>query len=77
VAKAELVHQALKRNVDRFAWTTSDMLGVSPDIITHKFSIYKETCLITHKKRKLEKEKRLTAKEKAEKVLSVGFILEA
>jgi len=36
MVEVELVHQALKKNVDLFMWTTSDMLGVSPNIITHK-----------------------------------------
>lgn len=40
--EAESIHQALKRNVDLFAWTTSNMPGVSLDIITHKLSIYRE-----------------------------------
>jgi len=37
--EAEMVHQALKRNVDVFAWTTTDMSGVSPKIITHKLLV--------------------------------------
>jgi len=45
-AEAKLVHQALKRNIDLFAWTTFNMTGVSPDIITHKLSIYREARLV-------------------------------
>ena len=33
-ADADFVHQTLKRNVDLFAWTTADVPGVHPDIIT-------------------------------------------
>jgi len=54
-AEAELVHQALKRNVDLFVRTTSDMPGVSPTIFTHKLSIYKEARLVAQRKSKLGK----------------------
>jgi len=33
--EAELVHQALKRNVNLFVLIAFDMLGLSPNIITH------------------------------------------
>ena len=52
------------------------MPGVSPNIITHKLSIYKEARSVAQDKRKLGEEKRLVAKEEAEKLLSVGFIRE-
>jgi len=40
--ETEIMHAALKKNVDLFAWTPADMPGVSPDIITHTMSIFKE-----------------------------------
>jgi len=76
-AKVELVHQALKKNINLFAWTTIDMSGLRPNIITHKLSIYKEARPVAQKKRKLGEEKRLAAKEEAEKLLSTRFIREA
>jgi len=72
--KAELIDQALKRNVDLFAWTTLDMPRVSPDIITHKLSVYKEARPIAQKKHKLGEEKKLVAKEGIKKLLSVELI---
>jgi len=36
----KIIHQTLKKNVDLFAWTTFDMLGVSQEIITHKLSVH-------------------------------------
>jgi len=41
-AEAEIMHDALKKNMDMFAWTPTDMPGVSPDVITHRLSIFKE-----------------------------------
>ena len=76
-AEAEIMHVALKKNVDMFAWMPADMLGVSPDVITHRLSIFKEARPISQKKRDLGNEKRLAAKEKAGKLLSVEFIREA
>jgi len=46
VADAELIHQALKRNVDLFAWTAIDVPRVNPEIITHRLSVYKEARLV-------------------------------
>jgi len=43
----------------------------------HKLSIHKEARYVSQKKRKLGEERRLAAKEKAEKLLDVGFIVEA
>jgi len=76
-AKAEIMHAALKKNMDMFAWTPTDMPGVNPDVITHRLSIFKEARPISQKKRDLGDEKRLAAKEEVEKLLSVGFIREA
>jgi len=41
-AEAKIMHAALKKNIDMFAWIPADMPGVSPDIITHRLSIFKE-----------------------------------
>ena len=76
-AEAEAVHQALKKNVDLFAWMGSNMLGISPNIITYKLLVYKEACTIAQKKRRLGEENRMAAKEDAEKLLSIDFIREA
>jgi len=75
-AEAETIHAALKKNIDMFAWTPTDMLGVSPNVITHRLSIFKEARPISQKKRDLVDKKRLAAKEEADKLLSDGFIRE-
>jgi len=75
--EAEIMHVGLKKNMDMFAWTPADMPGVSPDVITHRMSIFKKARPIFQKKRDLSDEKRLAAKEEVEKLLSVEFIREA
>jgi len=77
VAEAELMHTTLKKNMDLFVWTTSNMSGISPDIMTHKLSVFKEARSVTQKERNHGWEKRPTAKEETEKLLLVGFIHEA
>jgi len=53
------------------------MSWVSPDIITHKLSVFKEVRPIAQKNSDYDNEKRLAAKAEAEKLLSVRFIREA
>ncbi|XP_068503572.1 uncharacterized protein [Phaseolus vulgaris] len=73
----EVMHVVLKKNIDLFAWTPSEMPGVSLYIITHRLSVFKEARSITQKKRDYCDEKRLVAKVEVEKLLSVRFICEA
>jgi len=77
VVEAEIMHAALKKNIDMFAWTMADIPGVSLDVITYRLSIFKEARPISQKKRDLGDEKRLATKEEADKLLSAGFIREA
>ena len=51
--------------------------GVDPQVASHKLSIYKEAHYISHKKCKLDEERRQAAKVEADKLLSTGFIEEA
>jgi len=60
----------LVSNTDLFAWSVANLLGVDPLVASHKLSIYKETRYISQKKRKLGKERRLTTKDEADKLLS-------
>jgi len=73
----KLIHQALKKNVDLFAWTASEVPGVNPEVITHRLSVYKEARPITQKKRNHGEEKRLAVRAETEKLLTARFILEA
>jgi len=67
----------LKKNVDLFAWTATDVPGVNPEIITHRLSVYKEARPVAQKKRNHGEEKRLAARVEVEKLLNIGFIREA
>jgi len=71
--EVEIIHATLKKNVDMFVWTSSDMSGVSSDVITHKLSVFKEARPITQKKRDYDDEKCLAAETEAEKLLSTNL----
>jgi len=71
-----MVSQGLIQNSDLFAWTASDMSGVSPEIITHLLSVYKEVRPITQKKRKMGEEKHNALKNETDKLLEADFIQE-
>jgi len=53
----KLVSQTLIDKAGLFAWTTSNMLGVSSNIIIHHLSVYKEAKSFAQKKRKMGEEK--------------------
>lgn len=57
-----MVSQTLIENADLFAWTASDMSRVSPNIITHRLSVYKEA-RTSPKRKKMGEEKRDTARK--------------
>jgi len=53
------------------------MLGVSPDVITHHLSVYKEARLVAQKKRKMGEEKRNESHNEVDKLVKFGFIKKA
>lgn len=58
--QAKLIGRELKNNIDLFAWTVANMLGIHPKVMSHKLALFKEVCSVTQKKRRLGEEKRLT-----------------
>ena len=53
------------------------MSMVSPDIITHRLSIYKEVRSVAQKKQKMGEEKRDATREETGQLMKVGFIRKA
>jgi len=64
-------------NTDLFAWSAADLLGIDPQVASHKLSIYKDATYVSQKKQKLREERQLAAKTEANKLLNAGFIEEA
>ena len=72
----ELLGALILENKDLFAWSTADMSGVHPDVMSHKLSIFKEARPIAQKKRKMGEERRRAVEEEVKKLEGAGFIKE-
>jgi hypothetical protein len=66
----------LDKNSDVFTWTTSDLLGVSRDIMKHMLQVNPSVKPRKHKLRKMFKEKVEAAKAEVQRLLDAGFIRE-
>ena len=53
----------LRENIDVFAWSHEDMLGIDPSVITHRFNIYLSSKPVRQKKRMFAPEKDNAIKE--------------
>jgi hypothetical protein len=66
----------LDKDNDVFAWKTSDLTGVSRDIIEHKLEVNPSARPKKQRLRKMSDEKVATAKVEVQKLLDAGFIHE-
>jgi hypothetical protein len=66
----------LRENVDSFAWTHEDMLGIDPEDIIHCLNTNPEASPIKQKRRKFASERNLVIAEEVEKLLKARFIRE-
>ena len=72
----ELLGAVILENKDLFAWSTADMLGVHPNVMSHKLAIFREARPIAQKKRKMREERRRAVEEEVRKLEGAGFIRE-
>jgi hypothetical protein len=73
--QAKLLH-FLDKNNDVFAWSTSDLIGVSKEVIEHKLQVNPNVKPKKQKLHKMSEEKIEAAKAKVQRLLDVGFIRE-
>src|ERR1044072_982936 len=66
----------LMANQDVFAWTTSDITGLDPSLMSHKLSLNPNVMPIAQRKRKMGEEKRKTVKVETDRLIEAGFIKE-
>jgi hypothetical protein len=66
----------LDKNNDVFAWSSSDLVGVSREVIEHKLQVHPHAKPMKQKLRKMLEEKIEAAKAEAQRLLDVGFIRE-
>ena len=67
----------LTSNLDVFAWSTSDMPGIDPDIICHKLSIREGAKPVKQKARRINAERSQALQEEVDRLLKARFIREA
>jgi hypothetical protein len=66
----------LNQNNDVFVWRTSDLTGVSRDIIEHKLQVNPSTKPRKQRLCKMSDEKMAAAKVEVQRLLGTGFIRE-
>jgi hypothetical protein len=66
----------LNKNSDVFAWSTSDLIGVSRDIIDQKLQVNPNVKLKKHKLHKISEEMIEAAKAEVQRLLDACFIRE-
>ncbi|XP_072074122.1 uncharacterized protein [Arachis hypogaea] len=74
-AKEKLI-AFLRKNTDLFAWTSGDMPGISPSVITHRLAVSPTVRPVSQKKRNLGAEKRAASMTEVNKLIDAQFIRE-
>ena len=72
---AELT-KVLQQNADIFAWPTADMLGICPEVITHKLNVSPSYRLVKQKKRHFAPEWSWAMREEVAKLIEADLIHE-
>ena len=73
--KQDLV-QFLRENIDAFAWSHEDMLGIDPSVITYRLNVYPSSKPVRQKKRVFAPERDNAIKEEVQKLTTAQFIRE-
>jgi hypothetical protein len=66
----------LDKNIDVFAWSTSNLIGVSKDIIENRLQVSPNAKPRKQKDRKMSEEKVEDVKTEVQRLLAAGFIRE-
>ncbi|XP_074345424.1 uncharacterized protein LOC141684389 [Apium graveolens] len=64
-------------NLDVFAWSHSDMVGIDPGVMCHRLNIFPNCTGIRQKCRPVSGERAITLKEEVDRLLEVGLIKES
>ncbi|XP_020547166.1 uncharacterized protein LOC110011435 [Sesamum indicum] len=66
----------LRKNADVFAWSSSDFVGVAPELILHRLNVDPTMRPVQQKKRNFSIEKNQVIKDEVERLLNAGYITE-
>ncbi|KAL0345736.1 UNVERIFIED_CONTAM: hypothetical protein Sradi_4404900 [Sesamum radiatum] len=64
----------LETNLDVFAWTVHDLVGIDPEVMTHKLNVNPAFRPVRQKKRNFGLERNEIIKEEVEKLLTARYI---
>ena len=67
--------QLPRNNQDVFAWSSSDLQGVSQDVIEHTLEVDPKATLVNQHQRPMSDERKKTAQDEVQKLLNAGIIL--
>ena len=73
--KKDLI-QFLKKNTDVFAWSHEDMLGIDPNVITHRLNVCPSFEPVRQKKMVFALERDNAIKDEVQKLMATKFIRE-
>ena len=68
--------KCLRENLDIFAWSPDDMLGIHPDMICHHLNVDPQFRPVRQKKRNIAPNRLSVLEEEIDKLLKAGFIRE-
>ncbi|KAL2250014.1 UNVERIFIED_CONTAM: Retrovirus-related Pol polyprotein from transposon opus [Sesamum indicum] len=66
----------LRKNADIFAWSSSDFIGVAPEVIVHRLNVDPTMRPVQQKKRNFSTEKNQVIREEVDRLLNAGYITE-
>ena len=72
----EQIQQVLLRNMDVFAWTHSDMVGINPVHAFHKLNVIPSARPVRQKVRRFHLDRHQVIQEEVDNLLKAGFIRE-
>ena len=64
-------------NLDVFAWTHEDMVGIHPNVMYHQLNISPDFKPIQQKRRAIEAKRYKALKDEVNKLLNIGFVRES
>lgn len=65
----EAIKALFRGNVDSFTYKSADMLGIDPQIMSHKLNVYSDAKSVNQKKKKFRAKKREATRSKVEKLV--------
>ncbi|XP_074342943.1 uncharacterized protein LOC141680681 [Apium graveolens] len=69
--------QFLRRNLDVFAWSHSDMIGIDPNVMCHRLNLDSKKKGVRQKRRLISGERAETLREEVDRLMEAGLIREA